>query len=602
MDVVWWHGWFTFGVIIFIFVGLVLNYASDALLIGGVVLCGLAGILAPKEVFSGFSNTGVLTVGALYIVAAGLRETGALNIVGGRLLGRAKTERAVIARMAGVVTSMSAFLNNTPIVAMFIPIVTTWCKNHRVAPSRLLIPLSYLSIFGGTCTLIGTSTNLVVNGLMVEKFHENEQAFSSLHSMSLFELSYVGVPYAIIGTLYLLFIGRYLLPRREAFLTHFGESPREYLVDMRVEPGCRLIGQTVEGARLRHLPGLFLVEILRDDQLISPVGPDQRLQVGDILTFTGVVETIVDLEKIPGLVPAGDSGFESRAFLRRGAMLCEAVVSNTSPIIGKTIRDSDFRALYNAAVIAVHRGGARLKGRVGDIVLHNGDTLLLQAGAHFLRAHRHNPDFYLVSGVEDSRPVRHDKAVLSLGLLALLVILMATRTVPIVMAAFLVAGLMIVTRCISVSDARQSLDFQTLLTICAAFGLGKALVNSGLVAAVASTVVDTMGPWGPVAILAGVYLTTSIFTEIVTNNAAAALMFPFAVEIATNLHVNPRPFCMAIAFAASASFITPLGYQTNLMVFGPGRYRITDFMRIGIPLNLILLATAAILIPIFWPL
>ncbi|HOZ45250.1 MAG TPA: SLC13 family permease [Candidatus Hydrogenedentes bacterium] len=585
------------GLIAVVFAGLIRNLAADVLLIAAVVVCGLVGIIEPAEVFVGFSNSGMLTVAALFVVAAALRETGALNILGAFLLGDAKTERAVLTRMAGAVTGMSAFLNNTPIVAMFIPIVNTWCKNHKVAPSRLLIPLSYLSIFGGTCTLIGTSTNLVVNGLMIERFKGNPEAFGTLHPMALFELSYVGVPYAFAGIVYLLFVGRHLLPSREGVLTQFGEKPREYLVDMQIQHGCRLIGKTVEDAGLRHLPGLFLIEIIRDGESITPVRPDRILREGDLLTFTGVVDTIVDLEHIPGLIAVS----EEPSTKRRECMLCEAVVSSTSPAIGKTIRDSDFRALYNAAVIAVNRGGERLAGRVGDIVLRNGDTLLLQTTPHFVRAHRNNPDFYLVSGVEDSRPVRHDKAVLSLVLLGLLVALMAWDAVPIVLAAFFVAGLMIATRCISTSDARQSLDMQTLLTICAAFGLGKALENSGLVSIVAGAVSASLGPWGPVAILAGVFFTTSMFTSIITNNAAAALMFPFAVTIAVDLGVDPRPFCMMVAFAASASFVTPLGYQTNLMVFGPGGYRVTDFMRVGLPLNIIMLIVATLLVPLVWP-
>ncbi len=601
MAYIWWHSWFVAGVIGLVFIGLIRNYAPDALLIGAVVLCALAGLIEPAEAFVGFSNTGVLTVGALYVIVAGLRETGALGILGSWLLGQARTERAVMGRMAGVVTAMSAFLNNTPVVAMFIPIITKWCRGHRVAPSRLLLPLSYLSILGGTCTLIGTSTNLVVNGLMIEKFDADPEAFGALHSMSLFEITWLGIPYALAGTLYLFLVGRRMLPDRKEPMAELSGSPREYLLNMQIQPRCRLIDQSVEEAGLRHLPGLFLVEIARGEQVITPVGPNQILKEGDILTFTGVVETIVDLERIPGMVPVADEQYEASSSRLRGAQLCEAVVSSTSPLIGKTIRDSDFRALYNAAVVAVHRGGERLKGRVGDIVIRGGDTLLLQAGPHFVRAHRNNPDFYLVSGVEDSRPVRHDKAVLSIVLLGLLIALMATRVVPIVIAAFLVAGLMIATRCISVGDARQNIDFQILLAICAALGLSRALVNSGLVDAVAQTVVDSLGQWGPVAILGGIFLATSLFTEVVTNNAAAALMFPFAIELAVQLGVSPRPFAIAVAFGASACFMTPLGYQTNLMIYGPGNYRFADFARIGAPLNLILLVLSALLIPVIWP-
>lgn len=595
-----WEAFFCLGVLIAVFVGLINNRAPDALLLGALVLVSIAGIISPEEALVGFSNAGMLTVGALYVVAAALRETGALDVAGSWVLGNAKSERGVLVRMAGSVTAMSAFLNNTPIVAMFIPIVSSWCKKHRIAPSRLLLPLSYLCILGGTCTLIGTSTNLVVNGLMQEASRSNPELSQALHPMGFFELGYVGLPYAIVGIIYLLVIGQRLLPNRKDLIEKFTESSREYLVNMRVQSNCRLVGQMVQEAGLRQLPGLFLVEITRDDRAISPVLPDFILKSNDILTFTGVVSTIVDLEKIQGLVPVADEGYETHTAKRRGRVLCEAVVSKTCPSIGKSIRDADFRARYNAAVVAVHRGGARLTGKVGDIVLRAGDTLLLQAGAHFIRAHRNDSHFLLVGGVDDSRPLRHDKAVWSLILLVVLITLMVSGVTKIVLAAFLVAGLMILMRCISLADARQSVDWQTLLTIAAAFGFSKALVNSGFVALVAEFFVQFAGRWGPYGVLVCVYLMTSLFTEAVTNNAAAAIIFPFAVAIAVQTGVNPRPFVMAVAFAASASLMTPLGYQTNLMVYGPGGYRFTDFIRVGLPLNLLLLTCATILIPLVW--
>ncbi len=595
-----WEAFFCLGVLIAVFVGLINNRAPDALLLGALVLVSIAGIISPEEALVGFSNAGMLTVGALYVVAAALRETGALDVAGSWVLGNAKSERGVLVRMAGSVTAMSAFLNNTPIVAMFIPIVSSWCKKHRIAPSRLLLPLSYLCILGGTCTLIGTSTNLVVNGLMQEASRSNPELSQALHPMGFFELGYVGLPYAIVGIIYLLVIGQRLLPNRKDLIEKFTESSREYLVNMRVQSNCRLVGQMVQEAGLRQLPGLFLVEITRDDRAISPVLPDFTVKSNDILTFTGVVSTIVDLEKIQGLVPVADEGYETHTAKRRGRVLCEAVVSKTCPSIGKSIRDADFRARYNAAVVAVHRGGARLTGKVGDIVLRAGDTLLLQAGAHFIRAHRNDSHFLLVGGVDDSRPLRHDKAVWSLILLVVLITLMVSGVTKIVLAAFLVAGLMILMRCISLADARQSVDWQTLLTIAAAFGFSKALVNSGFVALVAEFFVQFAGRWGPYGVLVCVYLMTSLFTEAVTNNAAAAIIFPFAVAIAVQTGVNPRPFVMAVAFAASASLMTPLGYQTNLMVYGPGGYRFTDFIRVGLPLNLLLLTCATILIPLVW--
>jgi len=596
-----WEAFFCIIVTALVFWGLVRNHAPDALLLGAVVLVTTVGIISPQEALAGFSNAGMLTVGALFVVAAALRETGALDVAGRWVMGKTDTEQGALLRMAGSVTGMSAFLNNTPVVAMFIPILTDWCKKHRVEPSRVLIPLSYMSIFGGTCTLIGTSTNLVINGLMQETSAAYPSLSEPLAPMGFFELGAVGLPYAVIGITYLFLVGRRLLPSRKGFIEMLTESSREYLVNMQIQQGCRLVGQRVQEAGLRRLPGLFLVEISRDGEVISPVPPDQVLRAGDALTFTGLVGTIVDLERIPGFVPVPGDESAARATPRRGRIMCEAVMSPTSPAMGRTIRDADFRARYNAAIVAVHRGGERLVGKVGDIVLCPGDTLLLQTGPHFGRANRNNPDFLLVGGVNDARPVRHDKAMISLALLLLLVVLMVSGLVQIVVVAFLVAGLMVLTRCISVTDARYSVDWQTLITIAAAFGLGKALVNSGLVSAVAGILVEVARVLGPYGVLAGVYMMTSLFTETVTNNAAAVLVFPFAVAIGGELGVNPRPFVMAVAFAASASFMTPLGYQTNLMVYGPGGYRFGDFVRVGLPLNLILLVCASILIPIVWP-
>jgi di/tricarboxylate transporter len=602
-----WQVLLTVAVIVGVFAALSRNIAPDAVLMGGVLIVLLAGIITSEEAFSGFSNEGMLTVAALFIVAAALRETGALDTIGGWVLGHSGTERSALRRLSVSVTGISAFLNNTPIVAMFIPIITSWCHRNAVSPSRLLLPLSYLTILGGTCTLIGTSTNLVVQGLLnqaTKGLPPEALANHPLRPMTLFELTPVGVPYAIIGVIFLFTVGYRLLPERKDFLEQLRQTAREYLVDLRIEPNCALVGRRVEDAGLRRLRGLFLIEIQRGDEIISPVTPDQLLEAGDLLTFTGAVSTIVDLERIPGLVPVADNEYESDPLQRRGRVLCEAVVSSTSPVLGKSIRDSGFRALYNAAVIAVHRGGERLQGRVGDIVLRPGDTLLLQTGAHFLSAHRNNPEFYLVSGIEDSRPIRHEKAALSIVLLVVLVTLMASGYVKIVTAAFLIAGLMVVTRCISMSVIRQTMDWQTLLTIGASFGLGHALENSGLVDVIAEGMVSRfklLGDYGPLVCLTGIYIMTVVTTELITNNAAAVLMFPFAVAVAEQLGVSPRPFVLAVAFAASASFLTPIGYQTNLMVYGPGGYRFTDFVRVGLPLTVLLIICALILIPRVWP-
>jgi di/tricarboxylate transporter len=419
--------------------------------------------------------------------------------------------------------------------------------------------------------------------------------------MALFEIGAVGIPCALLGVLYLIFFSRRLLPERTDMLEEISASPREYIVEMRVADDCQFVGMHVEEAGLRHLHGLYLHEIVRGSDIIAPVQPDHVILAGDVLSFSGVVSTIVDLERLPGLIPVADPGYEHQLSVKREHMLTEAVVSPTAPIIGRSIVESNFRALYNAAVVAVHRGGTRLSGRIGDVVLRSGDTLLLQTGPHFADAHRNNRDFFLVSSIEDSQPPRYERAALSLVLLGIMIVLLTTQAIPTVLAAFLIAGAMIVGRCISVASARQALELQTLFAIAGAIALGLALLNSGAVHAIAHSTVSTVGQWGPYAVLAALAVLTMLFTEIVTNTAAAALMFPLGVATALDLGVDPRPFVMVVALIASASFLTPIGYQTNLMVYGPGGYRFTDFTRVGFPLSVLLLLAATLLAPVVWP-
>lgn len=594
-----WQAWVTLAVVALILIALLKNWAQpDILFVAASTLFAGLGIISPKQAFEGFANQGMLTVAFLFVVAAGLRDTGLLDAIGHRVFSGAKSARGLTARLALVIVPMSAFLNNTPIVAMFMPPVLSWCRKNRISPSKVLIPLSYLAILGGTCTLIGTSTNLVINGLMENAKVEG----GSLKPMTLFEISPVGIPYAVVGTIYLLTVGIRSLPDRKELLEQLGESRREFLLEMLVQPGCRLIGQTVEAAGLRHLPALFLLEIDRGDKLIGPVSPDELIRVNDRLVFTGVVSSIVELEKIVGLVPAADPTYEVTPQQQSKRRLCEAVISETSPLVGKTIRDADFRALYGAAVVAVHRGGSRVRQKIGDIRMQPGDTLLLQTTPNFLRAHRNDSSFYLISDVEEWRPIRHDRSWLATGLFIVLLALMTTSAVNIVVASALVAIAMVAVGCISVGEARRSIEWQTLVTIGAAFGVGAALENSGAAKFLAGALFQSIRDFGPIVAIAGVYFAAWMVTEVITNNAAAVLLFPLCLEVAKVYDKDPRPFVMTLVLAASASFMTPIGYQTNMMVYGPGGYKFSDYIRVGLPMNLILWALAVILVPVFWPL
>lgn len=620
--------------------------SPDFLFLSGLAVVTLAGVLTPSEALAGFANPAMVTVAALLAVAAGLRRTGVLDWVGRRLLGQVETERGALFRLIPAVTAASAFLLNTAVVAMMMPVVLAWCRRRQISPSRLLMPLSYLAILGGVCTTIGTSTTLVVQGKLTDLRQvyasdvesvsadrvpsgdpptevENDDLANrrrrfqqQLRPLRLFEIGYVGLPCALAAGLLLLLFGRRLLPNRLDLIEQLGEHRREYLVEMLVQPTCPLIGQTVEEAGLRHLPGLFLIEIDRDGEVITPATPRDVIHANDLLVFTGVVGTIVDLEKTPGLVPAADVSYEESPTVRRQRHLTEVVLSRTSPVIGRTVRDGQFRQRYNAAVVAVHRNGIRLTNKIGDIQLEAGDTLLLQTRTEFVSTYRNHRDFYLVSSVDEDEPRLHHRAPVAAALSLLLVgWLIATSLLGSVsggddtfstgwasppLAALTVVLLMIATQCLTVAEARNSLDLSMLLTIAGALGMGRALTSSGAANQIAEGLVAGVGAH-PLLLLLVVYLLAVAFTETITNNAVAAMLLPLAVAVAWNSGFNPRPFIVAITLASSLSFLTPIGYQTNLMVMGPGGYRPRDYLRCGAPMALAGLIVAMLLIPRIWP-
>ena len=476
-----WQAWLTLIVLGLMFYALVRSLIPpDVAFMGGLVIVVATGIITPKQAFEGLSNHGLITVGALFIVAAGLRETGALHMVVSRLLGNRTGEKTALARMMFPTAALSAFMNNTPIVAMLLPEILSWCRKRGFSASKMLIPLSYTTMLGGMCTLIGTSTNLVVDGMMTDSH--------GLQPLSFFELGAVGVPAAIVGIAFMLFVGLRLLPDRKELIDRLGETQREYIVEMIVQSGCPLIGKSIQDAGLRQLPGLFLIEIDRAGSVLSPVAPTEVLKESDRLVFTGLVRTIVDLQRIPGIVPAAETQYDLASTARRERHLCEAVVSSSFPELGKTIRTSDFRTRYDAVVVAVHRNGARLRKKIGDIVLRPGDTLLLQAGGHFERTFRSNTDFYLVSEVRDSAPVRHERAWLAIGVLLLLVALLVGKILPTAVAALLASGLMVLFRCVPIGVARRAVDWQVLVVIAAAIGLGSAVRESGLAPVLAEVI------------------------------------------------------------------------------------------------------------------
>ncbi len=587
-----WQGWVTLAVVALTLAAMVREVAApDLVMMAGLFSLAATGVLTPAETFSGFSNPALAAVGALFIVSAALRETGVLETVAARLFGQAQGERSGLARICAPVAAFSAFLNNAPIVAMMTPVVIDWARRRRLSPSRFLIPLSYASILGSITTVIGTSTTLTVAALI----HE-----AGMPEMGFFELAPVGIPIAFAGLVYLLVIAPRWLPDRQEPAEILGEHRREYTSSMIVEPDCPLIDQTIEQAGLRHLPGLFLVEIDRRGRIITPVGPEEVIRAHDRLVFAGVVSTIVELQRIRGLVAATDD--ESPVPNQPDHRLIEAVVSLSSPLVNQSVRDANFRTVYDAAVIAVHRNGERVAGKIGEIVLRAGDTLLLQGAAGFVRAHRNSSHFYLTSEIAETQAPRYDRAWVAVGVLAAMVLCASLGVFPISIAAFLAAGLLIITRCINGRSARASVVWSILIVIGAGLGMATAMEKTGAAEAVATLITAAAGSLGPLATLAVVYFVGVLLAEVLHHNAAVAIMFPIAVATAHQVGANPRAFIMAVAVAGCCAFASPVTYQTHLIVYGPGGYRFTDFTRVGLPLDLLCGVVALALIPFIWPL
>ena len=586
-----WQAWLTLGVIGVIFAALIATEAStDVVLVGAITVLMVTGVLSPKEALAGLSNEGIVTIAVLYVVVAGLEATGGNTIITEKFLRRPRSVTGALTKMMFPVTFVSAFMNNTPVVAMFLPAVNDWAKQNRIAVSKLMIPLSYAAVLSGTVTMISTATNLLVNGMLLN---------AKGHSMHMFELTWVGLPITIAGVLFVVAFNRWLLPDRRAAIEQFRDT-REYSVEMTVDPAGPLVGKTVEDAGLRQLPNTFLAEIEREGEIMPAVRPDVKLHAEDRLIFVGVVGAVVDLQKIRGLKPATDQIFKLDSPRERRCLI-EAVVSPRCPIIGMSIREGEFRSLYNAVVIAVARSGERINKKIGDIVLQAGDTLLVEAHPSFADNQRNSHHFYLVSRVEGSQPVNHERAYIALAILLAMVLGASFTSLGMLKSAMLASGAMLFTRCCSANQARRSVEWKVILAVAAAFSLGGAVQKSGLANALAHTLTTAAGG-SPLLSLAAIYGCTLMLTELISHSAAVSLLFPIALGTAQTLGIDYMPFVAAVTVAGSLGFATPLGYQTHMMVYSPGGYRFTDFLRIGIPMDILCWGIAMVTIPLVFPL
>lgn len=569
-----------------------------------VVLFLVGGIITPAEALSGFSNKGMITVALLFLVSEGVSRSGTLNAVTEVMRPRRKIPISkFLAKILIPVSSLSAFLNNTPMVVIFAPLVRRWAEDTNIPYKKLLIPLSYATILGGMCTLIGTSTNLVVDGLMQSNGYKG---------LGMFELAKIGIPIAGVGLVYLIFFSKYLLPkaRRPRRVPLLGEPEfKEYLYSIRILEECSLTKTQIVDGCIDALPEVEVRSVFRDKQWTTVNGQPITVEANDIMVVAGKSTT---LKKLLGTKGVRLSCLENADahFVRNATKQVEVVIANRFPGIGLTLQQFDFYRHYGAKVMAVHRNGERITDSFDNLCLRRGDNLVLVADDSFIKTWGESSVFHLLTEKEDvslckkSAWKRYTAAVLMLVMVVGAAFEVKVPGLDIRLDMFSLAAVTaVIMAWLNMYPANKYTKFVSwdiLITIASAFAISKAMVNSGMAEVMARNTIGLVAHWGPHAVLAILFIITSIFTEVITNNAAAALLFPIAMATSNQLGVNPTPMFITVMIAASASFLTPIGYQTNLIVQNVGGYRFKDFVKVGLPLSLIVFIISVYLIPIIW--
>ncbi len=588
------QGWFTIFLFFCVLVALVREVLPpDVTMLVGAGVLVISGVLQPVEFLQGFSHDIIFILAMLFVVAQALEQNGILTVLKKWMLPSSKVRWRQILQIMCPVSFSSAFLNNTPIVLMLTPIVRKWAHDQGESPSKYLIPLSYAAIFGGVWTIIGTSSNLVVDGLMRE---QNEAA-----GFGFFELGYMGIPISLLGWMYMTTVGHRLLPKRSDPALSLVDQTREFTSEFSIEEGSPLDGLSLRVASRKYFRGEFLIEIERGRALIDSPGPEELLRAGDRLVFAGEIKQIAELHAVEGMRSLADPHFRLDV---DSPHFSEVVISITSSLIGKTLKRIDFRNTYGASVIAIFRQGRRVEGRIGNTTMQAGDTLMLLSTEPWHGGDYHTNDFYYIKHNEELSlhvPWRFwFVAGVMLGMVVAVLL-----GVPMFLAVLATALLLVVTRNVRVRDARKSIQWNVLVLIGSSFAFGRAMLETGVATYIAEAFLPIVG-LGPHWLIAGIYLLTMVTTEMITNNAAALLIFPIAIQ-ATNLagfeSVSAiKAVGVTVAIAASCSFATPIGYQTNTIVYGPGGYRFTDYTKVGSPMSLIVMGLCIVLVPYLWPL
>ncbi len=553
-----------------------------------VMILGFFGVLTPKELLAGFANEQIAVIIMLLLLGDAIRQISVIEIFFSKIFPRQSGYRGFLSRIMLWIGGFSAFLNNTPLVAVMMPYVHNWSKRNDISPSKLLLPLSYAAILGGCVTLIGTSTNLIVNGMVID-----QTIFPDMEPLHMFDFFWVGFPMLVIGFLYLFFFGDKLLPKRSPLTKSISGSERKYVVEAKVKKNSKLAGRTIEDSGLGNSKGLFLAEVVRKNYTFQVFDKDFVLEEGDLLRFAGESEDIANLLSDTSNLSLPSVGMMSR--LKR-ADVVEIVISHNSTLISKMVKDINFRSKYDSVLFAIHRNGERITGKLEEIKLKAGDVILLLAGADFNSRSSDDMDFYLISKVKEVRKPERYKIWTLFGGTLLAIFLSALNLIPLFMGLLVVLVVINILGVVSAKDLPKSIDYNLAVIIALSLALGTAMIKTGVADMIASFMISILFPFGAVAVLFGIYLITSVLAAYITNKAAVAIIFPISLTAAHTLNLNPLPFALVVSFAAAANFLTPIGYQTNLMVYGPGGYTFKDFFRIGWPLTLIyMFVTVAIL-------
>ncbi|QSE97166.1 SLC13 family permease [Fulvivirga lutea] len=583
--------YFVLGVIALLFTALYTEITKPAIsfLFATLVLV-IGGVIIPKDVLDGLANESIISIVLLILITAGFRSN--FNVEGllDSLFKKAKSYRYFLGLMMAKVAILSSFVNNTPVVVLMTPYVFDWGRKNKISPSKLLIPLSYATIFGGMITIIGTSTTLVLNGFLAK---------NGLVTINALHLFYIGGCITIFCILFILLIGNKLLPSRQDLIEKFELSKREYLIEKRLSQDSDLVGKTVKEGGLRNLKGVYLVEIVRKDQIISPVNPNEIIEPNDILIFAGNTDTIIDLT-------LSNVGIELPSNLEpssgKNLQVVEGVISANNSLIGKTVKESNFRERYDAAVVAIHRNGEKLSGKIGRIKIKAGDVLLMYVGKSFHNKVDVYKDLYIISG--DLKEIRNSKKTDTLKLVVITVVIVSllfTQSYSLFTSLLIITTVMVGMKLITLQNIKRDLDINMIIILVLSLAIGQAMIKSGTGTIVAHQVVELLMPYGNIGLLIGMVLITTVLTSFVTNVGAIAISFPLALGIINDLGIEGAPFFLAIAFAASAAFITPIGYQTNLIVYGPGGYNFKDFLKIGVPVTCLYLAIVILGIALLYP-